>query len=101
MKSPKSLLGCGDSNRPRVPGVLRFSGYPFVPPSLARAGRLIGSRVRHRRDRTAAIGRISLLYLVEQRLAQIVLLEQVTAVAPATAVGRVLAGVDAVARTRS
>jgi hypothetical protein len=59
VKSPKSLLGCSNSNRPRVrPGVLWFSAYPFVPPSLARAGCLIGGRESHGRDRTVAIGRI-------------------------------------------
>jgi hypothetical protein len=59
VKTPKLALRCGDSSRPRVPGVLWFSGHPFVPPSLARAGRLIGSRGRHGRDRTVAIGRIA------------------------------------------
>ena len=51
VKSPKSLLRCGGSNRPGVPGVLWSSAHPFVP-RLARAGRLIGSRARHRRART-------------------------------------------------
>jgi len=60
VRSPKSALRCGDSNRPRLPpGVFWSSAHPFVPPSLARAGRLIGIRARHRRDRTVAIGRIS------------------------------------------
>jgi hypothetical protein len=60
VKSPKSLLRCGDLNRPCVPpGVLWASAHPFVPPSLARAGCLIGGRGHHRRDRTVAIGRIS------------------------------------------
>jgi hypothetical protein len=60
VKSPNWLLRCGDSNRPRVPrGVLWSSGDPFVPPSPARAGSVIGSRGDHRRDRTVAIDRIS------------------------------------------
>ena len=60
VKSPISLLRCGDSNRPRVPrGVLWSSADPFVPPSPVRAGCVIGSRGDHRRDRTVAIDRIS------------------------------------------
>src|SRR5262249_30641873 len=60
VKSPKSLLRCSGSTRPRVPsGVLWSSAPRFVPPSVARAGRLIGGRARHRRNRTVAIGRIS------------------------------------------
>ena len=60
VNSPKSLLSCGHSNRPRVPpGVLWSSAHLFVPPGLARSGRLIGIRARHRRDRNVAIGRIS------------------------------------------
>src|SRR6516164_7125372 len=60
VKSPNSLLRCGDSNRPRVPrGVLWYSAEPFVPPSPARAGWVIGSRGDHRRDRNVAIDRIS------------------------------------------
>ena len=60
VKSPNCLLRCGDSKRPRVPrGVLWFSADPFVPPSPAHAGCVIGSRGDHRRDRTVAIDRIS------------------------------------------
>ena len=60
VKSPNWFLRCGDSNRPRVPrGVLWSSADPFVPPSPARAGCVIGSRGDHRRDRTVAIDRIS------------------------------------------
>src|SRR5215472_16562634 len=60
VKSPNSLLRCGDSNRLRVPrGGLWSWAEPFVPPSPARAGCVIGSRGDHSRDRNVAIDRIS------------------------------------------
>jgi len=60
VKSPNSLLRCGDSNRPRMSrGVLWSSAEPFVPQSPARAGCVIGSRGDHRRDRNIAIDLIS------------------------------------------
>src|SRR6516164_6659217 len=60
VKSPNSLIRCGDSNRPRVSqGVLWSSAELFVPTSPARAGCVIGSPGDHSGDRNVAIDRIS------------------------------------------